>query len=57
MRLEQRLSAVRRRIDQAYLDKLDKKISEEFWSAKHAEWQEEADAVALALSALQSAMP
>jgi site-specific DNA recombinase len=56
MRLAQRLSAVRHRIDQAYLDKLDGKISEEFWLAKHAEWQEEADAVALALSGLQTAV-
>jgi hypothetical protein len=57
MRLEQRLSSIRHRIDQAYLDKLDGKISEEFWLAKHAEWQEEADGVALALSALQTASP
>ena len=46
-RLEQRLSAVRRRMEQSYLDKLDGKISEEFWSAKHAEWQQEADGIAL----------
>jgi site-specific DNA recombinase len=56
-RLEQRLSAVRRRIDQSYLDKLDGKISEEFWSAKHAEWQQEADGIALALVGLQTANP
>jgi site-specific DNA recombinase len=58
MRLEQRLSSIiRHRIDHAYLDKLDGKISEEFWLAKHAEWQEEADGVALALSGLQTASP
>jgi site-specific DNA recombinase len=56
-RLEQRLSAVRRRIDQSYLDKLDGKISEEFWSAKHAEWQQDADGIALALVGLQTASP
>jgi site-specific DNA recombinase len=56
-RLEQRLSAVRRRIEQSYLDKLDGKISEEFWSAKHSEWQQEADGIALALVGLQTASP
>ena len=56
-RLEQRLSAVRRRMEQAYLDKLDGKISEEFWTAKNSEWQEEANGIALALGALQTANP
>ena len=37
-RLQQRLTAVRNRLDQAYLDKLDGKITEEFWSRKSAEW-------------------
>ena len=40
-RLEQRLASVRRRLDQAYVDKLDGKIAEEFWERKSAEWQEE----------------
>jgi site-specific DNA recombinase len=56
-RLEQRVAAVRRRIDQAYLDKLDGKISEEFWVQKNAEWQEEASGIALALRALSTANP
>src|SRR6266496_5376541 len=56
-RLEQRHSAVRRRMEQAYLDKLDGKISEEFWAARNAEWQEEANGIALALGALQTANP
>ena len=29
---------MRHRLDQAYLDKLDGKISEEFWMRKSAEW-------------------
>lgn len=57
IRLEQRLSAVRRRTDQAYLDKLDGKISEEFWAQKNVEWQEEASGIALALRALSTANP
>jgi hypothetical protein len=48
---------VRRRIDQAYLDKLDGKISEEFWAQKNAEWQEEASGIALAIRALSAANP
>src|SRR5437867_3085991 len=40
-RLEQCLSVVRRRMERAYVHKLDGKISE--GSAKHAEWQEEAN--------------
>ena len=40
-RLEQRLSEVRHRIDQAYVDKLDGKIPEDFWQRKNAEWSGE----------------
>ena len=40
-RLEQRLSEVRHRIDQAYVDKLDGKIPEDFWQRKNAEWSTE----------------
>jgi hypothetical protein len=36
--LQSRLSAVRRRIDQAYQDKLDGKIPEDFWERKKTEW-------------------
>ena len=56
-RLEQRLSAVLRRMEQAYLDKLDGKIPGGFWAAKDAEWQEEANGIVLALGALQAANP
>ena len=34
-------ATIQRRLDQAYLDKLDGKISEEFWREKSAEWQKE----------------
>ena len=36
--LHQRLTAIRTRMDQAYLDKLDGKITVEFWERKNAEW-------------------
>jgi hypothetical protein len=37
--IQQRLAAIRTRMDQIYEDKLDGKISEEFWERKHAEYQ------------------
>ncbi len=40
-RVERELEAVRRRLDQAYVDKLDGKISEEFWQRKSADWRSE----------------
>jgi site-specific DNA recombinase len=51
-RAQQRLAAVRHRMDQAYLDKLDGKISEEFWSRRTAEWQADEQQSLLALQAL-----
>ena len=56
-RLRQRLSAVRRRLDQAYLDKLDSKISEEFWTRKSAEWTAEEQQISLAIQGLANANP
>jgi site-specific DNA recombinase len=56
-RLKQRLSTVRHRLDQAYLDKLDGKISEEFWTRKSAEWMAEEQQVLLAIAGLAQANP
>jgi DNA invertase Pin-like site-specific DNA recombinase len=56
-KLQQRLTAVRNRIDQAYTDKLDGKISEEFWQRKTAEWQLEEQQVLIAMQALREASP
>jgi site-specific DNA recombinase len=39
--LQQRLGLVRRRMDQAYQDKLDGEIPEEFWERKMVEWSDE----------------
>jgi site-specific DNA recombinase len=41
MHLSRELSAIRARMDAAYCDKLDGKISEEFWQRKQADWQVE----------------
>jgi site-specific DNA recombinase len=51
-RLEQRLASVRRRMDQAYTDKLDGKISEDFWQRKLVDWQAEEQQLKTALSGL-----
>ncbi len=56
-RLKQRLSAVRHRLDQAYLDKLDGKISEEFWNRKSVEWTGEEQQISLAIQGLANANP
>jgi len=51
--LQPRLSGVRRRIDQAYQDKLDGKIPEDFWERKMAEWTIEEGAIRDALIRLE----
>lgn len=56
-RLQLRLTTVRRRIDQAYVDRLDGKISEEFWQAKAVEWQQEEQQIVLAIGELEEAKP
>jgi site-specific DNA recombinase len=56
-RLQQRLSSVRHRIDQAYMDKLDGKISEDFWQRKTGEWQLEEQQIMMAIRGLEEASP
>src|SRR5260370_19140475 len=54
-RMHQRLAQLRRRLEQAYVDRLDGKITEEFWEAKSAEWQEEEQALLAPLRELEQA--
>src|SRR5882724_6257448 len=54
-RLQQRLTAVRRHIDQAYVDKLDGKVSEDFWQRKTSEWQQEEQQIQMAMQGLDQA--
>jgi len=54
-KLQRKLTAVRNRMDQAYLDKLDGRITEDFWKRKSAEWQQEEQQVQLALNGLLEA--
>ncbi len=43
------MAQVRRRNEQAYLDKLDGKITESFWEARSSEWNEEEQEILRAL--------
>jgi hypothetical protein len=56
-KLEQRVSAVCRRIDQIYMDKVDGKISEDFWQRKTAEWQLEEQQVLMAMQRPGTSQP
>ena len=50
--LEQRLAGVRRRMDQAYADKLDGKIPEDFWERKLSDWRGDEQQIQLAMAGL-----
>lgn len=54
-RLGSRLTGIRDRIDAAYIDKLDGKISEEFWRRKTDEWTIEEHQATLAIDSLANA--
>jgi len=56
-RLKQRLASVRHRLDQAYMDKLDGKITDEFWTRKSDEWRAEEQQVLFAMQALNQIQP
>jgi len=51
---EQRIGALRARMDQMYEDKLDGKIEDEFWARKMNEWREQERRLESELSALRS---
>jgi site-specific DNA recombinase len=56
-RFAQRLAQVQHRMDQAYQDKLDGKISEEFWTRKSAEWQAEETQIRESIRGLETVRP
>ena len=51
--LQQRLTSTRRRMEQLYVDKVDGKVGEDFWSRKTAEWQTEEQQILAALHTLE----
>jgi site-specific DNA recombinase len=56
-RLAQRLAQVRGRIERAYLDKLDGKITEEFWEARSVAWNREEQQILMAVQGLEQQSP
>ncbi len=55
-RLRGRLNSVRGRLDQSYIDKLDGKISEDFWARKSDEWRAEEQRICAELLALEQVL-
>ena len=55
--LLQRLTALRRWMDQAYHDKLDAKISEDFWERRMREWSDDEQRIREALAGLEDPAP
>lgn len=51
---QQRIAALRARMDQMYEDKLDGKIDDEFWTRKMNEWQEQERELESELSSLKA---
>jgi site-specific DNA recombinase len=56
-RLRDRLSALRGRLDQSYVDKLDGKITEEFWTRKSEEWRADEQQLCAELVRLEHVKP
>jgi site-specific DNA recombinase len=54
-RLERDREAIHHRMDQAYTDRLDGTITEEFWKRKSAEWREDEARILAQLAALEVA--
>ncbi len=53
-RLEARLNGIHKRMDAAYMDKLDGKIPEEFWERKMTDWRMEEQQVKMAIQGLRT---
>jgi hypothetical protein len=56
-RYSRQLAQVNRRMDLAYQDKLDGKISEEFWARKSADWQQEEHQIRSSLKVVERVQP
>ena len=55
--IEQRLTALRARMDQMYEDKLDGKVDGEFWTRKTNDWREQERKLEADLSSLRLQVP
>ena len=54
-RLQARLTGIRKRMDDAYTDKLDGKIPEDFWERKMSDWRMEEQQITIAIEGLMNA--
>lgn len=52
---ENQIKFIQNRIDSAYLDKIDRKITEEFWQSHSPKWLEEKERLTMKLLAIQKA--
>ncbi len=52
---QRQIKFLQNRIDQTYLDKLDRKISEEFWQSHSSKWLEEKERLTAKLASIQKA--
>jgi DNA invertase Pin-like site-specific DNA recombinase len=57
VKMAQRLEAVRNRMSQAYADKLDGKIPEDFWQRQMSQWQAEEQQIKQSMDALKEQKP
>jgi site-specific DNA recombinase len=53
--IEQQMRLLQNRIDQSYLDKLDKKIDEDFWMTQNRKWLSEKEDLSIKLVSFQKA--
>lgn len=53
--IERQIKVLQNRIDQAYLDRVDQKIGEEFWAGQHNKWLLEKENLSLKLVSYQKA--
>ena len=54
-KIEKQLKVLQNRLDQAYLDKLDGHITEEFWQSQSRKWAQEKEALAMQMVSHQKA--
>ncbi len=54
-RLNRRLAEIQNRMDRAYTDRLDGKISDDFWERKNQEWRDQEQRLILGIKALDEA--
>ena len=51
------MAQIRNRLEQAYIDKLDGKITEEFWEANSTVWEKEQETIIMTLRELELKSP